>query len=93
MFSLLGNLDFIDPRVTLPVLFGGLAIVGGAVVFADISGTPEPAFSNGQMVRMKAFDVTGMVTGGYCVRSGCTYYLRTGPKSTLAVREFEIEAI
>lgn len=57
-----------------------LSVVGiFGFAFYHISSKPAPAvpaFADGQMVRMKAFGVTGMVIGTYCWRSGCSYDVR-----------------
>ena len=92
MFPIPTNLYLTDPRVTRRLIISALFAFCVLFIAVDVKTAPEPVFANGQMVRMKAFDVTGMVAGGYCVRSGCSYYLRTGPNATILVREFEIEA-
>lgn len=60
-----------------------LIVVGffAAIVWLVYSVANEPpravpAFSEGQMVRMKAFGVTGMVIGTFCWRSHCSYDVR-----------------
>lgn len=50
----------------------------GLIVYSEIN-EPAPAvpvFANGQMVRMKAFDATGMVVAVKCWPSECYYDVR-----------------
>lgn len=68
----------LSPLAVLATIPAAALIVGGLVYALETSKppVPEPAFAAGQMVRMKAFGVTGMIIDGYCVSSGCRYDVR-----------------